>query len=264
MTLIFLKLGGSLITDKTRPYTPRPDKLALLAAEIASALKENADLHLVLGHGSGSFGHAAASRYHTRQGVSGPAAWYGFAEVWYQASALNRIVLEALNEAGLPAVTLSPAASITAEDGKIIEWNLFPLQAALSNGLLPVIHGDVVFDKVLGGTILSTEDLFAYLAHHIYPNSILLSGLEAGVWPDFPAHEHLLAEITPGSVAQYASGLGAATGADVTGGMLSKVTGMLSLVEQIPDLEVLIFSGEQPGNLVRALRGENPGTRLHC
>jgi isopentenyl phosphate kinase len=264
MTLIFLKLGGSLITDKTRPYTPRPDKLALLAAEIASALKENVDLQLVLGHGSGSFGHAAASRYNTRQGVSGLAAWHGFAEVWYQASALNRIVLEALNRAGLPTVTLSPAASITAKHGKIIKWDLFPIQTALSNGLLPVIHGDVVFDKTMGGTILSTEDLFAYLAHHLHPHSILLSGLEAGVWADFPAHEHLLAEITPGSFAQHISGLGAAIGADVTGGMLSKVTGMLSLVKQIPGLEVLIFSGEQPGNLVRALRGENPGTRLYC
>jgi isopentenyl phosphate kinase len=264
MTLIFLKLGGSLITDKTRPYTPRPDKLALLAAEIASALKGNVDLQLVLGHGSGSFGHAAASHYNTRQGVSGPAAWHGFAEVWYQASTLNRIVLEALNRAGLPAVTLSPAASITAQHGKIIKWDLFPIQAALSNGLLPVIHGDVVFDNAMGGTILSTEDLFAYLAHHLHPHSILLSGLEAGVWADFPAHEHLLAEITPGSFAQHASGLGAAIGADVTGGMLSKVTGMLSLVKQIPGLEVLIFSGERPGNLGRALRGENPGTRLYC
>jgi isopentenyl phosphate kinase len=264
MALIFLKLGGSLITDKTRPYTARPDKLNLLAAEIASILKENAELQLVLGHGSGSFGHAAASRYNTRQGVSGTAAWHGFAEVWYQASTLNRIVLEALIGAGLPAVTLSPAASITSEHGKIIEWNQFPLREALSKGLLPVIHGDVVFDKVLGGTILSTEDLFAYLAHLLHPDSILLSGLEAGVWADFPAHKHLLAEITPGSFAQHASGLGAASGADVTGGMLSKVTGMLSLVEQIPGLEVMIFSGEQPGNLVRALRGENPGTRLYC
>ena len=35
---------------------------------------------------------------------------------------------------------------------------------------------------------------------------------------------------------------------------------MLSLVEQIPDLEVLIFSGEQPGNLLRCPAGENPGT----
>ena len=263
MTLIFLKLGGSLITDKTRPYTPRPEKLDLLAAEIASVIKDNPSLHLVLGHGSGSFGHAAASRFNTRLGVSGSAAWRGFAEVWYQASELNRLVLEALHRVGLPAVTLSPAASVITRDGKISNWNQFPIQAALSNGLLPVIHGDVVFDEVRGGTILSTEDLFAHLAHQLRPQRILLAGLEAGVWADFQSHKQLLEELTSGSFAQHASGLGAATGTDVTGGMLSKVTVMLSLVEQIPDLEVLIFSGEQPGNLPRALRGENPGTRLH-
>jgi len=264
MTLVFLKLGGSLITDKTLPYTPRPERLDLLAAEIASALKENTDLRLVLGHGSGSFGHAAASSYQTRLGVSGLAAWHGFAEVWYQASALNRLVLEALHRAGVPAVTLSPAASIIAHDGKVATWNQYPVQAALSNGLLPVIHGDVAFDEVRGGTILSTEDLFVHLALQLCPQRILLAGLEAGVWADFPAHEHLLTKITPRTFAQYASGLGAATGADVTGGMLSKVTGMLSLAEEIPELEILIFSGEQPGNLTRALRGENPGTLLHC
>jgi isopentenyl phosphate kinase len=263
MTLIFLKLGGSLITDKTRPYTPRPEKLELLAAEIAFAMEKDADLHLVLGHGSGSFGHAAASRHNTRLGVSGPAAWRGFAEVWYQASELNRIVLKALVRAGLPAVTLSPAASITARDGTISNWNQFPIQAALSNNLLPVIHGDVVFDEIRGGTILSTEDLFAHLAHQLCPQRILLAGLEAGVWADFPACKHLLAEMTPGSFAQHASSLGAATGTDVTGGMLSKVAGMLALVEQIPDLNILIFSGEKSGNLVQALQGENPGTRLH-
>jgi isopentenyl phosphate kinase len=264
MSLIFLKLGGSLITDKTRPYTPRPKKLDYLAKEIALALKENKDLKVVLGHGSGSFGHAAASGYKTRLGVSGPAAWRGFAEVWYQASTLNRIVVEALLRAGLPAITLSPAASITAHDGNIAKWDHYPIQAALSNGLLPVIHGDVAFDDVRGGTILSTEDLFAHLAHQLGPQRILLAGLEAGVWADFPEHKQLLEEMTTESFAQHASGLGAATGTDVTGGMLSKVTGMLSLIEKIPALEVLIFSGEQAGNLISALRGQNSGTRLHC
>ncbi len=38
---------------------------------------------------------------------------------------------------------------------------------------------------------------------------------------------------------------------------------MLAMVEQVPGLEVLIFSGEEPGNVRRALQGENPGTRLH-
>ena len=263
MSLVFLKLGGSLITDKTRPYTPRPEKLDALAAEIASVLGENADLHLVLGHGSGSFGHEAASQADTRRGVSGPEAWRGFAEVWYQASALNRLVVETLRRVNLPAVTFSPAASVTAHDGKVFIWDYYPLQSALSNGLLPVVHGDVAFDEIRGGTILSTEDLFAYLARQLHPQRILLAGLETGVWADFPARARLLEEITPGNFAQQVTSLGGAAGTDVTGGMHSKVTGMLELVEQVADLEVLIFSGEQPGNVRRALRGENPGTCLH-
>jgi len=46
--------------------------------------------------------------------------------------------------------------------------------------------------------------------------------------------------------------------------MLSKVTGMLALAKEIPELEVLIFSGEKPGNITLALQGANPGTLLHC
>jgi isopentenyl phosphate kinase len=263
MRLMFLKLGGSLITDKTRPYTPRPDKLAALADEIASVRTENPDLRILLGHGSGSFGHAAASQYDTRQGVANLQAWHGFTEVWYQASALNRLVVDALHLAGLPAITFSPVASVTAHNGKLVIWDHNPIQAALSNNLLPVIHGDVVFDEIRGGTILSTEDLFAHLARDLQPQRILLAGLEAGVWADFPERENLIAEITPETYPRQAACLGTASGADVTGGMQSKVSGMLDLVEGLPGLEILIFSGEEPGNIRNALLGQDPGTLLH-
>ncbi len=270
--ITFLKLGGSLITDKTRPYTPRPDRIDALAGEIASALQEQPGLHLVLGHGSGSFGHQAASRFGTRNGVAGPEAWRGFAEVWYQASALNRLVVEALRRAGLPAVTISPLSTVTAHEGRVLIWDLYPLQMALGHRLLPVVHGDVVFDEARGGTILSTEDLFAHLARELRPNRILLAGLEEGVWEDFPARTKLVPQITPDGLARQAPGaaanlsnsLGAAAGADVTGGMQAKVQQMLELVKEIPGLEVVIFSGERGGNLRRALAGESIGTRLHC
>lgn len=264
MNIVFLKLGGSLITDKTRPYSPRPEKLDLIGREIASAIRKDSELHLILGHGSGSFGHTAATKFNTRQGVSGRTAWHGFAEVWFQASKLNRIVIEALHNAGLPAITFSPAASITSNGGKIMKWDHSPILTALNHGLVPVIHGDVVFDESLGGTILSTEDLFSHLVHYIRPQRILLAGLEAGVWADFPENTHLIPEITSKNFSQYASGFGEAKGADVTGGMLAKVTEMLSLIDQFPDLEVLIFSGELQGNLSKALEGNNPGTLLHC
>ena len=76
---VFLKLGGSLITDKDKPYTPRLDKLKELALEIKTVLDSTPDLLLILGHGSGSFGHTAAKKYGTRNGVQTTEQWHGFA-----------------------------------------------------------------------------------------------------------------------------------------------------------------------------------------
>ena len=282
--LVFLKLGGSLITDKTRPYTVRLDKLADLCAQIARSLQTQPELHLVLGHGSGSFGHTAAKEYKTREGVSpspptpppsgegsfpSPSGrwvrgeggfWHGFVEVWYQASTLNRYVIQALHEAGVPAMTFSPAASVWSENGQVAKWDLSQIEVALEKGLVPVVHGDVIFDQAKGGTILSTEDLFEYLARELRPGRILLAGLEEAVWADFPARRHRVEVLTRESFDQISSGIGRASGADVTGGMLSKVQQMLALVEQIPGLQALIFSGEGNRNLERALKGEKIGT----
>ncbi|RPI33061.1 MAG: hypothetical protein EHM70_07215, partial [Chloroflexota bacterium] len=195
--LQFLKLGGSLITDKAHPHTPRPEVIARLAGEIASARRSVPMMRLVLGHGSGSFGHTPASQYGTRLGVHTPEQWQGFLEVWREAAALNRLVMDALHAAGLPAMAFAPSASVLGHDGRLASWDLGPLESALEAGLVPVVYGDVIFDRVRGGTIFSTEDLFAHLALALHPQRILLAGLEPGVWADYPACQSLIAEITP-------------------------------------------------------------------
>ena len=260
--LVFLKLGGSLITDKTRPFTPRLELLADLAGQIAQALAQQPSARLLLGHGSGSFGHTPAAQHNTREGVSTPAGWRGFSEVWWQASGLNRHVMEALHAANLPAVALPPLASLTARDGSVSTWDLHPISAALSAGLLPVIYGDVAFDEIRGGTILSTEDLFAHLARELGPERILLAGLERAVWADYPLREQRVERLTRESFEQIADGIGGADGTDVTGGMRSKIGGMLDLVQDLPTLSIQIFSGAEPGNLRRALLGEQLGTLI--
>jgi isopentenyl phosphate kinase len=260
--IVLLKLGGSLITDKTLPYTPRLEQLNQLAAQIAAAQATHPGLALILGHGSGSFGHTAARQHGTRQGVQTALQWAGFAEVWYQASALNRHVMTALHSANIPALALAPVAAVTARDGKILHWNLSPLQAALARGLVPVIYGDVCFDEQRGGTILSTEDLFEHLARALLPKRILLAGLEGAVWADFPARTRRVEKITPASFEEIRAGVGGSHGADVTGGMESKVRQMLALVQEIPGLTAQIFSAEPPGNLEQALGGGSLGTLI--
>ncbi|MFH1632620.1 MAG: isopentenyl phosphate kinase [Chloroflexota bacterium] len=273
--LLFLKFGGSLITDKNTPRTARFDVIARLAEEVekwriantctCAALRckcRCGEWRLVLGHGSGSFGHVTAKKYGTRQGVDSPEGWRGFAEVWQEAAALNRIVMVALHAAGIPAVAFPPSGAAISQDGQVSIWNLSPLRAALEAGLLPVVFGDVVFDTVRGGTILSTEDVFVHLARELHPARILLAGLEEGVWADYPQCEWLIPEITPGDWDTAAAGLGGSAATDVTGGMASKVRQMLDLTAVLPGLDVLIFSGNQPGNVAAALGGEIRGTRL--
>lgn len=270
--LVLLKLGGSLITDKSLPYTPRFDRLSELASEIADARRAYPGLSLVLGHGSGSFGHTAARQYRTRDGIPAfvPAQndekegdyWRGFAEVWFQAAMLNRFVMDTLHDMEVPALALAPVSAVAAGDGKISSWDLGPLKAALMAGLVPVVYGDVIFDSVRGGTILSTEDLFEHIARELHPQRILLAGLEEAVWADFPKRKLRVECITPASFDGIKAGVGAAHGADVTGGMESKVQQMLTLVQQVPGLTAQIFSGEQPGNLQKVLAGDNLGTLI--
>ncbi|MDD2695808.1 MAG: isopentenyl phosphate kinase [Anaerolineales bacterium] len=262
--LVFLKLGGSLITDKRQPRTPRLETLARAAQEIRTAQAAQPELRLVIGHGAGSFAHVPAKKYGTRQGVRNQPEWLGFAEVWWEAAALNRLVMDSLHAAGLPVIALPPSAAITAREGRVQVWDLAPLKSALSAGLLPVVFGDVIFDLARGGTILSTEDLFAHLARTLLPRRILLAGIEAGVWADFPACTRLAPLITPQNYPQIAAALGSSNAADVTGGMASKVQGSLELVEQVPGLEVAIFSGETAGNLQAALLGKRVGTTIRA
>jgi isopentenyl phosphate kinase len=146
----------------------------------------------------------------------------------------------------------------------VANWDLSPLQAALEAGLLPVVHGVVVFDQVRGGTILSTEDLFSYMAGALKPERTLLAGIEEGVWEDYPQCNQLISEITPSSLPAILPFLGGSKETDVTGGMLSKVQQSLDMIAQDPALSVQIFSGAIPGNLRRALAGENVGTLLHA
>ena len=272
--LIFLKLGGSLITDKTQPYTPQLDMIEDVALQVATTLQAHPNLRLVIGHGSGSFGHVAASEYHTRDGFFPRPSplihrerdeteenyWKGFAEVWYQASSLNRFVMKAFHKTNVLAIALAPSANVIASDGKVSIWETTSISMALASGLVPVIYGDVTFDEIRGGTILSTEDLFCHLARALNPERILLAGLESGVWEDFPARTRKIETITPNTFSGISEGIGKAAGADVTGGMESKVLQMLDLVQQNPELKVQIFSGAEPGNIVRALTGETLGT----
>jgi isopentenyl phosphate kinase len=254
--LVFIKLGGSVITDKTRPETARPLVIDRLAGEIAAALAVRPDLRLLLGHGSGSFGHVVARHYGTREGVHDQAGWHGFAQVAAVAARLNRLVTDSLLAASVPVWSLQPSASARCRAGELVSLDTGAVQIALSRGLVPMVYGDVALDETLGGTIISTEQIFAYLARRLRPSRLVMVGAVDGVFEADPLLQpsaRPIGRITPRNWEQVQIALGGSHATDVTGGMAAKVQGLLDLVEELPGLKAHILSGERLGAIQDAL-----------
>jgi len=256
-----LKLGGSLITDKRSVANYRTEVMDRLAQEIRQALDQAQQFPLIIGHGSGSFGHQEAKKFNTIAGVSSPDEWRGFASVATVAAELNYLVAKSLMRAGLPVFRIQPSASAEATGGVIQTMALGPIIVSLAHGIIPLVYGDVVIDKELGGTIISTETIFAYLVHHLDVKRILLLGEVPGVMD----HEQRIIErIDSTNISEIEHVLRGSDGVDVTGGMITKVRDMLRLASLRKDMEIQILSGAEPGLLTSTLLGHsNPGTAIY-
>jgi len=279
-----LKLGGSLLTEKTAVDAVRPAVLARLAAEIAESAgaawtpaapaaagpgaSGQRRAALVVGHGSGSFGHVAARRHDLAAGLRGTAQLPGVSLTQERAAALHWQVCAALAAAGLHPFSLAPSSSVVAAGGRPLTFAVEPLLLALARGLLPVLYGDVVMDREQGVAICSTERLFELLArelpaHGTRVRRVLWLGETDGV---YDADGRTVDRLAAGDLArrgELRGAIGAAAGTDVTGGMLHRVETALALAAHgIPSL---IANGTAPGLLAAALRGEPvPGTVIEA
>lgn len=233
-----------------------------LAAELAAVLRRSGE-GVVVGHGSGSFGHAAAARHEVHRGISDPARRRGVAETQGRAAALHGIVLDAFRAVGLPAFSVAPSSAAVAEGGRLVEFATEPLARALEEGLLPVLYGDVVLDRSQGAAILSTEAVLLGVAQRLSEwgwtaeravwagTTDGIRGTDGGTIPvvDVEDPEAALAVAGPSEAV------------DVTGGMRHRLETALELARLgVPSW---IGNGATPGALERVLLGEEvPGTRV--
>lgn len=259
--LILMKLGGSVITEKGKPGTERLDVIKRLAKEIHEARQES-HFKLIVGHGGGSYPHVPAMKFHTNEGIINDESYEGIARVQDAASRLNRILVRELIEAGENAVSLQLSACSVAENGRIKDMYLKPMEMLLDFDMLPVPHGDVAFDLKKGCCILSTEEVLNYLARteavlgKYEMDRIIVCGRVDGVFtgdPEDPKSK-LIKTITPKTLNGIEDYLAESSGIDVTGGMVHKVKRMIELTEQ--GIQTEIINALRPGYVKRALLGE--------
>lgn len=257
--LVLIKLGGSVITDKRRAFCARESVIRRLGKEILEARKKGEE-KLVIGHGSGSFGHVVAKKFETHKGLinkKNKKSVQGLVETSEAAGEINRIVVKNLIRVGLPVKSFAPASFLMAKEGRLEKGFFDPVKRALTIGVIPVIFGDVVMDMGMGFSIFSAEVSLNVLAQKLKREYRVTRMIHCtGTNGVYDAQGETIAKITPENFAGWKGEIGSAEGVDVTGGMSHKVEESLKMAKKWGIVTVIV-NGARAGVLEEAIVGEN-------
>ena len=247
--MILIKLGGSVITDKTQYRTFNRDTVRRLCKEIKDSGKD-----VVIAHGAGSFGHILAKEYSLQNGYRRPEQVPAVARVQYDVRELNHMIIRELLDAGIPAISIPTGSCFMMDNGKLILDEPDILLTASEKGIMPVMFGDVVFDKSKGFGICSGDQIIEVLSKIYEPERVVFVSDVDGLFDDDPKTNpgaKLLSEVTSDILKKVSS---SSTVDDVTGGVRAKMESMLRMTS--PERDCVLVNGSVPGRLCSLLKGE--------
>ncbi|MFH1520396.1 MAG: isopentenyl phosphate kinase [Candidatus Micrarchaeota archaeon] len=229
-----LKLGGSIITNKSGWREANLSAINALAKAVAKAWKKSRDWIIV--HGAGSFGHPLVVKYNLNDGITSTEQKLRFAETHEACTELSVLVCSALNNEGVPAIPIPPAVVITSKNKRIHSFNTKLIEDYLKSGYVPLLFGDMVPDLELGGSVCSGDQIISYLGKGA--EKIVLATDVDGVLDD---SGKVIPEISEENFAEISKHLKNSTKKDVTGAMAGKLKELLEL-----DTPSFIVNGLKP------------------
>ena len=255
--MLLVKLGGSVITDKTRLRIPRRAAIRRLAGELADVGPD-----LIVVHGAGSFGHILAHKHRLNDGGSALTKRTAAARVQADVRGLDGLVVDALVASGLPAVSIPPAAILSLDDGRVSSFESKPFLEFSAAGFTPVTFGDVVRDTHRVFSVCSGDVLMLELARVFRPERAVFAADVDGLYSADPKRSpkaRLLESVTPDDLARIS--FSKPTRTDVTGSIEGKVRRMFEIARHAR--ETLIVNGNVKSRVRDALRGRPVvGTRV--
>ncbi|MCD6409845.1 MAG: acetylglutamate kinase [Candidatus Verstraetearchaeota archaeon] len=248
-----LKLGGSCITVKDKPFTLQEEGLNATVRAVSRFLSGGSKLLLV--HGGGSFGHYVAGSL-GREGTP-----YGSREasmIHLAMRLLNSKVVLQLTNLGVPAVGVPAMFLYKFRKNSLECFNLNLLEALLEGSVIPVTHGDVVQTDEGGFQVLSGDKISCHLAEAFHAERVVFAIAVPGIYLDKTNGRRFLKEIKRDKLPEIISRLskGAKARIDVTGGLAGKLSEVQNLLERCPWMEVYIVSGLDEESVFSALSGK--------
>jgi isopentenyl phosphate kinase len=256
MKIILIKIGGSLITKKSysKPVM-NWQNLRRIAKELSYITKMK-DYSFIIVHGAGSYGHPLVEQNKIHKGIKKPSQRLDMAHTQLVQHKLTINFAKELIKNSIPAFPLQASAIALMEDKKLKDLSIGPIRGLVNNKIFPVLGGVPAYDLAQVCSILSGDDVMVYLAKHLNAEMMLFATDVDGIYdrdPNLYRDARLIRHYKKASAV-----LGYSLNPDVTGGMKEKVNKVLE-----SRVRTLIFNGNSPYNLIKALKGKDVGTRIN-
>jgi len=246
---MLVKLGGSVITDKTGLKDFKEEQTRRLALEISRSGED-----IILIHGAGSFGHVLANRYSLHRGHESDEQIEGLATVLQDVRELNLKVMREFERVGVPCASLPPSSMAELDDGKLVDLQTDKFRSYAELGIMPITFGDVCLDRSRGFGICSGDQLMEWLSREFSPHRVIFCADVDGVYtadPNVRDDARLIPEIDENTLGELPR---TERCVDVTGSIFGKIESMMSIASH--SKECFVINGTVPGRLEAALKGE--------
>ncbi len=260
--VIFLKLGGSVITNKESTESTLREELLL---DIFSYIKDWQENHpqtkLLLVHGGGGHIHYLAKKYELETSCNGQSEKIKQAlELQDVCEALNRQVVGLGLTQELPLTSLPTHEVVTNTDAVIDTINVKAIEQLWNKQQIPFMYGDMVSDTKRDLSICSGDAIISFLSPILKPKRILYASDIDGLYtanPHLNPEAELITSLSSNELSSENIQITGSHNIDTTDGLRGKLKNCQHLYlknEQLNSIE--IFNGLNAKNIESALYQE--------
>jgi len=235
--MLLVKLGGSIITNKEKPLSPRRKTIDNF---VRSLKKINEPMVIV--HGGGSFGHYWSVKFnmHTK-----PAKYdlRGISTVKNSMIELNKIILQSFLKNKLNPYSLPPTDFVSGN--KPILKKIKEIKKIAQSNLIPITYGDALWYGKKKSYILSGDVIMTMIAKVLRPRLTVFVLNVDGLYSDIKKKK-LIYEI------KDEHPFFSKPTTDVTGGMKRKVQEASKISKM--GMKVFFVNGNKPERIINAVK----------
>lgn len=258
--LFIIKAGGSIITDKKQAEVLNNENIDTFIKQIVEIYNYD-NTGIILGHGSGSFGHFYMKKYELRNKTHDYNV-LGASVTKNKIHLLNNIVISKLTDQGIPVVSFDVEYDWFETRSLYSKQTIAYMLECVAAGIVPVVYGDFIFGNNRIASF-STEDSFECIVKELSENHqenihlkrLIFCSDTDGVLDESGVVIPQISSLDFNKEVFYED----KKSFDVSGGMLGKVKSALKLSAYS---DVSIINGKDGKSLIKVVNGYELGTTI--